>query len=289
MDLRKLPPPPPCPLQPSPARLSSVRPRGRWGFGGQDVRAKPGGRWEGELKAQRPLTATGKGFTGAAGAVLSAVILPQLPGMEGYRWAGCAPSTFAPSKGLGARGNVQGGNVLGVTWHCPTLLAPQLSWTKLCAAPRPRACCPGARAEHGGPDRCHPPWGPFFPHAWGGCARTTSLLQALAVTAGTHPTSCPLLLGAGRAHPKQVVLPWGFPQQGCPHVPSVTQGAAMLGGAVANRHGHSGARHGTAQPSMVQHGFVRHGMAQHGLAQLCPVWLSPVWPTWLSTARLGLA
>lgn len=80
MDLRKLPlpPPPPYPLQPSPAR-----PRGRWGLGGQDVRAKAGGRWEGELKAQRPFTTTGRGLTAPAGAVLAAATTPQLLGMGG--------------------------------------------------------------------------------------------------------------------------------------------------------------------------------------------------------------
>lgn len=70
----------------------------------------------------------------------------------------------------------------------------------------------------------------------------------------------------------------------------MTHHVAMLGGAVAGGHGHSGgsAWHCTAH-SVVQHGFVWHGMAQHGLAQLGLAWLSPAWPTWLRTAWLGLA
>lgn len=57
-----------------------------------------------------------------------------------------------------------------------------------------------------------------------------------------HPTSWPLL---GRAHPEQVPLPWSFPQHGCPCVPSVIHCAAMPGGAVADRHSHGGAWHGS--------------------------------------------
>lgn len=103
MDLRKLPlpPPPPYPLQPSPAR-----PRGRWGLGGQDVRAKAGGRWEGELKAQRPFTTTGRGLTAPAGAVLAAATTPQLLGIGGGVQPGWACfSAFAANKGLNAHGN----------------------------------------------------------------------------------------------------------------------------------------------------------------------------------------
>lgn len=73
----------PAAAQPSPAR-----PRGRWGLGGQDVRAKAGGRWEGELKAQRPFTTTGRGLTGPAGAVPAAATTPQLMGMGGGGTAG---------------------------------------------------------------------------------------------------------------------------------------------------------------------------------------------------------
>lgn len=97
MDLRKLPlpPPPPYPLQPSPAR-----PRGRWGLGGQDVRAKAGGRWEGELKAQRPFTTTGRGLTAPAGAVLAAATTPQLLGIAGgYSRAGRASPPLLQTKG----------------------------------------------------------------------------------------------------------------------------------------------------------------------------------------------
>jgi len=90
---------------PASARPGWARPRGRWGFGGQDVRAEPGGRWEEELKAQRPRAAAGEGLAGAAGAVLAAASLSQLLGMEGQRRAGRAPSSFAPSKGLDANGN----------------------------------------------------------------------------------------------------------------------------------------------------------------------------------------
>lgn len=42
----------PASAQPGPAQPGSVQPRGRWSFGGQDVRAKSGGQWEGELKEQ---------------------------------------------------------------------------------------------------------------------------------------------------------------------------------------------------------------------------------------------
>lgn len=126
--------------------------------------------------------------------------------------------------------------------------------------------------------------GEAVPHSCKPRQSWPATLQAPAATAGTHPTSCPSLLGASRAHPKQVPLPWGFPQQGCPCVPSVTHGPDMLGGAVADRHGHSGARQGNAQPTVVQRGFVWHGMAQHGLALLGLVGLSPAWPPWLGLA-----
>lgn len=79
----------------------------------------------------------------------------------------------------------------------------------------------------------------------------------------------------------------GFPQphRGCPCVPSVTHGAAMLGGAVTRGHGNTGL--GTLPWS--QHSFAWHSMAQQGLAQFGLVWLSPAsllaWPGMSSSAQ----
>lgn len=42
----------PASAQPGPAQPGSAQPHGRWSFGGQGVRAKPAGQWEGELKEQ---------------------------------------------------------------------------------------------------------------------------------------------------------------------------------------------------------------------------------------------
>lgn len=80
MDLRKLPPPPPCPLQPSPARLGSVRPRGRWGFGGQDVRAKPGGGIKGAATSHSYREGIYRSWWYGPGCCHPP---SQLPGMEG--------------------------------------------------------------------------------------------------------------------------------------------------------------------------------------------------------------
>lgn len=87
------------------------------------------------------------------------------------------------------------------------------------------------------PDCC-----PSFPRAWGDCDRTTSIVKAQVVTVNDPTTSCPSLPAASRALSGQVPLPWGFPQphRGCPCVPSVTHGAAMLGGVVTSGHGNTG-------------------------------------------------